>query len=465
MSTTTDDALRRIPPQSIEAEQSVLGSVLFDNTALDRALEILTADDFYREIHRQIFKAMVALTRTNSPIDVITLMESLRGTGALEQIGGPAYIAELAESVPSARNVEHYAKIVQQKALLRAIATAARDIDAEAFEPNGDADAFLETVERRILAIRDGRSRASFVPMKAGLPDALHMIEWRAEHKGEVLGLATGIRDLDALTAGFQPGELIIVGARPTVGKSALALNIAQHNTLRVEKPVSVAIFSLEMSRQELTFRALAAEAHVDGARMKSGYTGHGDYPRLAQAAAAIADAPQIFIDDGADLTPMQMRSKCRRLARETKNLGLVIVDYLQLAQSAQRTERRELDIAEISRSLKALAKELGIPVIALSQLNRQVEMRDNKRPRLADLRESGAIEQDADVILFLYREEVYNPDKERGIAEIIVAKQRNGIAPITVKAAFLKEFQQFCDLETHQVSPELNGYHARIND
>jgi len=450
VSDRTDDVLRRIPPQAIEAEQSVLGAVLFDNAALDSAAEIISADDFYRETHREIFRAMVELSARNHPVDAITMTDALRSKGVLDQIGGPAYIAELADAVPTALHVKHYARIVRGKALMRAMATVASDIAAAAYEPNSSPEDFIEAAERRILEVREHRAQNSFVPMRDGLTDALHAIEWRSEHKGEVLGLPTGIRDLDTLTAGFQPGELIVIGARPAMGKSALALNIAQHNTLIAPKRISVAVFSLEMSRQELIFRALAARARVDGGRMKSGYTNRGDYPKLAQAAAAIADAPQIFIDDSVDITPMQIRSKCRRLARDTKNLGLVIVDYLQLAQSSQRAERRELDIAEISRALKALAKELNIPVIALSQLNRQVETRDNKRPRLADLRESGAIEQDADVILFLYREEVYNPDKDRGTAEIIVAKQRNGIAPVVVKVAFLREFMQFADVELH---------------
>lgn len=452
----SDEILRRIPPQAIEAEQSVLGSVLWDNAALDKAIAILSVDDLYRENHREIFRAMIALHERNEPIDAITMINALRERGVLEQCGGPGYIAELADSMPTALHVEHYARIVRDKAIMRRVGTVTTEIAADAYEPTANVEDFLESVEQRILQIRERGAADSFVPMKDGLTDALHAIERRSQHKGEVLGLPTGIGDLDTLTAGFQPGELIVIGARPGMGKSALALNIAQHNTLHALHRISVAAFSLEMSRQELTFRALSAQARVDGSRMKSGHTNQHDYPRLAAAAAAIADAPQIFIDDSVDVTPMQIRAKCRRLARETKNLGLVIVDYLQLARTAERGERRDLDVAEISRSLKALAKELNIPVIAVSQLNRQVEARDNKRPRLADLRESGAIEQDADVILFLYREEVYNPDTtESRVAEIIVAKQRNGIAPVSVKTAFLKEFMLFTDLDRYHEPDE----------
>ncbi len=471
MSTDTEGALRATPPQAIEADQTVLGSILWDNAALDKAVEIIGADDFYRETHREIFRAMLALSGRSEPVDAITLTNALRSQGVLEQIGGPAYIAELADSVPTAAHVEHYAKIVRGKSFMRTMATIARDIAADAFEPTSDPEAFIESAERRILDVCERRAQNSFVPMKDGLTDALTAIQWRSEHRGEVLGLPTGIRDLDSLTGGAQPGELWMIGARPTIGKSALALNIAVHNTLSAPKPVSVAVFSLEMSRQELIFRALAGLARVDGARMKSGYTGPRDYPKLAAAAAAIAEGPQIYIDDSVDITPMKMRAKCRRLARETKNLGLVIVDYLQLAPSSHLSERRELDVAEISRGLKALAKELNIPVIALSQLNRQVEARDNKRPRMSDLRESGALEQDPDVILLLYRNEVYNPDtkdtkpKNRtdGIAEIIIAKQRNG-AVSTVRTAFLKEYMLFTDLDVHQTDESTNGYIERLN-
>src|SRR5580658_1073299 len=401
----TDDVLRRLPPQNIEAEQSVLGAVLLENEAINQALEILTPDDFYRETHREIFRAMMDLSDHNQPVDAITLTDALRTKGVLEQVGGPAYIAELADTVPTAANVAHYARIVREKAVLRSLATIATDIASSAYEANADVDEFLDTAEHRIFEISERRIKPSFHDMRE-----------------LVTGVPTGFKDLDVLTAGLQPSDLIVLAARPSMGKTALALNIAAYAAMDAEPRRGVAFFSLEMSKEQLVLRMLCSEARVDSAKARAGYLSERDFPKLAQAAARLSEA-NIFIDDSSDTTAITLKAKCRRLARDhSNNLGLVLVDYLQLMRSARPGESREKEIAEISRSLKALAKELNLPVIGCSQLNRQVETRPDRRPLLADLRESGAIEQDADVIAFIYRDEVYKgkESKEPGVAEII---------------------------------------------
>jgi len=440
----TDDVLRRVPPQNIEAEQSVLGAVLLENEAINQALEILTADDFYRETHRQIFHAMVELSDHNQPVDAITLTDALRTKGALEQIGGPAYIAELADAVPTAANIAHYARIVREKAVLRSLATIATDIASSAYEANADVDEFLDTAEHRIFEISERRIKPSFHTMPELTRESLRILERLYENRELVTGVPTGFKDLDVLTAGLQPSDLIVLAARPSMGKTALGLNIAAYAAMDAEPRRGVAFFSLEMSKEQLVLRMLCSEARVDSAKARAGYLSERDFPKLAQAAARLSEA-NIFIDDSSDTTAITLKAKCRRLARErNNNLGLVVVDYLQLMRSARPGESREKEIAEISRSLKALAKELKVPVIALSQLNRQVETRPDRRPLLADLRESGAIEQDADVIAFIYREDMYKKDsKEPGVAEIIVAKQRNGPTD-TVKLTYLSQYTRF---------------------
>jgi replicative DNA helicase len=439
-----DDILRRVPPQNLEAEQSVLGAILLENEAINQALEVLTADDFYRESHREIFRAMVELSDRNQPVDAITLTDALKTRGALESIGGPAYVAELAATVPTAANVAHYARIVREKAVLRSLATIATEIASSAYEAPANVDEFLDEAEHRIFEISERRIRPAFHTMPELTRESLKLLERLYERKELVTGVPTGFEDLDRITAGLQPSDLVVIAARPSVGKTALALNIAAHAAVEADPKIGVAFFSLEMSKEQLVLRLLCSEARVDSARARAGYLGERDFPKLAQAAARLSEA-NIFIDDSSDITPIQLKAKCRRLKRErANNLGMVIVDYMQLMRAARPGESREKEIAEMSRSLKALAKELKVPVVALSQLNRQVETRPDRRPLLADLRESGAIEQDADVIMFIYRDEMYHRDsKEPGVAEIIVAKQRNGPTDVA-KLTYLSSYTRF---------------------
>jgi len=440
-----DDILRRVPPNNLEAEQSVLGAILLLNEAINHAIEILAAEDFYRESHRQIFQSMVELTDRGEPVDAITLTDILRNKGLLEQIGGSAYIAELASVVPTASNVPYYARIVREKSVLRSLASIATDIASSAYGMPSDVDAFLDQAEHRIFEIAERRIRPSFHSMKELTKDSLGILERMYQNRDLITGVPSGFIDLDRITAGFQPSDLVIIAARPSMGKTALALNIASYAAMAADPPVGVAFFSLEMSREQLALRMLCSEARVDSARARSGYLGEKDFPRLAGAAARLSEA-SIYVDDNSNTTALTLKAKCRRLKRErAKNLGLIIVDYLQLMGSAKPGENREKEIAEISRSLKALAKELQIPVIALSQLNRQVESRENRRPMLADLRESGALEQDADVIAFIYREEMYKgkDSKEPGVAEVIIAKQRNGPTD-TAKLTYISNYTRF---------------------
>jgi replicative DNA helicase len=439
-----DDILKRVPPQNLEAEQSVLGAILLDNEAINQALEVLAAEDFYRESHRQIFRAMGDLTDRNQPVDAITLTDALRGKNALDAVGGAAYIAELAALVPTAANVAHYARIVREKAVLRSLGSIATEIASGAYDQPSNVDDFLDTAEHRIFEISERRIRPAFHMMPELTRESLKLIERLYERKELVTGVPTGFLDLDRITAGLQPADLIIIAARPSMGKTALALNIAAHAAMEADPRVGIAFFSLEMSKEQLVLRMLCSEARVDSARARAGYLGERDFPKLAQAAARLSES-NIYIDDSSDITAIQLKAKCRRLKRErSSNLGLIVIDYLQLMRSARPGESREKEIAEISRSLKALAKELNVPVVALSQLNRQVETRPDRRPLLADLRESGALEQDADVIAFIYRDDMYHRDsKEPGVAEVIVAKQRNGPTD-TAKLTYLSQFTRF---------------------
>jgi replicative DNA helicase len=449
-----DDILKRVPPQNVEAEQSVLGAVLLDNDAINQAIEILAAEDFYRESHREIFRAMVALSERNQPVDAITLTDTLRTGGVLEAVGGAGYIAELAACVPTAANAGHYSRIVREKALLRSLASVATEIASGAYDTPPNVDEYLDESEHKVFEISERRIRQSFHTMPELTRESIRLLERLYERKELVTGVPTGFLDLDRLTAGLQPSDLIVIAARPSMGKTALALNIAAHAATECEPRVGVALFSLEMSKEQLVLRMLCAEGRVDSSRARAGYLGERDFPKLAQAAARLSEAP-IFIDDSSDTSSIVLKAKCRRLMRERNaNLGLIIVDYLQLMRSARPGESREKEIAEISRSLKALAKELKVPVVALSQLNRQVETRPDRRPLLADLRESGAIEQDADVIAFIYRDEMYHREsKEPGVAEIIVAKQRNGPTG-TAKLTYLTQFTRF-----ENYAPEENAF------
>jgi replicative DNA helicase len=440
----TNDILKRVPPQNVEAEQSVLGAILLDNDAINQAIEILTAEDFYRESHREIFRAMVALSERNQPVDAITLTDALRTGGVLEAVGGAGYIAELAACVPTAANAGHYARIVREKSLLRSLASISTEIASGAYDSPPNVDEYLDESEHKIFEISERRVRQSFHGMPELTRESIRLLERLYERKELVTGVPTGFLDLDRLTAGLQPSDLIIIAARPSMGKTALALNIAAHAATECDPRIGVALFSLEMSKEQLVLRMLCAEGRVDSSRARAGYLGERDFPKLAQAAARLSEAP-IFIDDSSDTSSIVLKAKCRRLMRERNaNLGLIIIDYLQLMRSARPGESREKEIAEISRSLKALAKELKVPVVALSQLNRQVETRPDRRPLLADLRESGAIEQDADVIAFIYRDEMYHRDsKEPGVAEVIIAKQRNGPTG-TAKLTYLTQFTRF---------------------
>jgi replicative DNA helicase len=439
-----NDILKRVPPQNIEAEQSVLGAILLDNDAINQAIEILTAEDFYRESHREIFRAMVALSERNQPVDAITLTDTLRTGGVLEAVGGAGYIAELAACVPTAANAGHYARIVREKALLRSLASISTEIASGAYDSPPNVDEYLDESEHKIFEISERRIRQSFHSMPELTRESIKLLERLYERKELVTGVPTGFLDLDRLTAGLQPSDLVVIAARPSMGKTALALNIAAHAATECDPRVGVALFSLEMAKEQLVLRMLCAEGRVDSSRARAGYLGERDFPKLAQAAARLSEAP-IFIDDSSDTSPIILKAKCRRLMRERNaNLGLIIIDYLQLMRAARPGESREKEIAEISRSLKALAKELKVPVVALSQLNRQVETRPDRRPLLADLRESGAIEQDADVIAFIYRDEMYHREsKEPGVAEIIIAKQRNGPTG-TAKLTYLTQFTRF---------------------
>jgi len=437
-----DSSLHKIPPQNLEAEQSVLGGILIDNQALNSVLEILQADDFYSDAHRKIFAAILDLSEKGRPSDLITLSDVLKDRKQLDAVGGVSYLASLVDNVPSAANISYYSKIVKEKAILRSLIGTATDILSKSYAAGSDVDTLLDEAEHAIFEISENKIKPSFSPLKELIKDSFRTIERLYEKKELITGVPTGFEMLDEKTSGLQKSDLVVVAGRPSMGKTALALNIAQYAA--IEANIPVAIFSLEMSKEQLAFRMLSSEARVDSQRLRRGFPGETDWPKLTTAAGRLAEAP-IFIDDTAAITVLEMKAKARRLKAET-GLGLVIVDYLQLMRSVGSRDSREQEISEISRSLKALAKELNIPVVALSQLNRQVEQRTNRRPQMADLRESGAIEQDADVIIFLYRDEVYNRSEdnpEKGIAEIIIGKQRNG--PVgTVKLSFLEKFTRF---------------------
>ena len=434
---------QRLPPQNLEAETSVLGAVLLENEALNRVLEILKEDDFYRNAHRRIFSAILHLYEHSEPVDLITLSEVLKTRGELEDVGGVEYLNSLVNGVPTAANISYYAKIIKEKAILRKLINRATEIVSQSYSNSGDVDEFIDQAERTIFEISEDRVRPSFYPIKDLIKSSFKTIERLYEKRQLITGVPTGFQRLDELTSGLQPSDLIIIAGRPSMGKTALALNIAQNAS--VQAAIPAAIFSLEMSKEQLALRMLCSEAKVDAHRLRGGFLSEADWPKLTRAAGSLSEAP-LFIDDTPGLSALEMRAKTRRLKIE-HNLGLVIVDYLQLMRGRASADSREQEISDISRSLKALAKELAIPVIALSQLNRRVEERGDKRPQLSDLRESGAIEQDADVILFLYREEVYNKSEEnRGKAEIIIGKQRNGPTD-KVDLAFLDKYTRFENL------------------
>ena len=440
-----DLSSHKIPPQNIEAEQSILGGILIENEAINKVMEILTPNDFYRDAHRKIFSTLIDLSERDEPADLITLTNELRKKDQLDSIGGASSLASLIASVPTAANIEYYAKIVREKATLRSLIETSTEIITQSYQDRGDVESFLDEAERAIFEISERRVKPTFYSIREIVKESFKTLEKLYEKKELVTGVPSGFKELDQRTAGFQPSDLIIVAGRPSMGKTAFCLNVAQYAA--IEKRTPIAIFSLEMSKEQLVIRMLCSEAGVEGTRLRTGFLNESDWPKLTLAAGNLSDAP-IFIDDTAALSVLELRAKARRLNAE-HGLGLIIIDYLQLMKGRIRIESRQQEISEISRSLKALSKELNIPVIAVSQLSRKTEERTGNRPQLSDLRESGAIEQDADLILFLYRDEVYNRAEDnpnRGKAEVIIGKQRNG--PIgKIELAFLDKITTFKDL------------------
>ncbi len=445
-----EDDTYKVPPQNIEAEQSVLGAILIENSALYSAIENITANDFYKDAHRKIFLAMLELCEKNEAIDLVTISEYLRQKNELEMIGGATYLSLLSNTIPTAANIKYHSKIVYEKALLRNLIKTATEIVTRGYENSYNVEELLDHAENAIFSISEKRVKPSFIAIKDIIKDSFETIERLSERKELITGIPTGFHKLDELTSGLQPSDLIIIAGRPSMGKTAFCLCIARH--VGIEKKQPVALFSLEMAKEQLVTRMLCAEARVNANKLRSSFLSKSDWPRLTNAAGHLSEAP-IFIDDTPSISVLEMKAKVRRLKAE-HGLGLIVVDYLQLmgGRGGRRrggADTREQEISEISRSLKALAKELTVPVVALSQLNRAVESRQDRRPLLADLRESGAIEQDADVILFIYREDVYNKkaEEKKGTAEIIIGKQRNG--PIgTIELAFIDKYTRFENLE-----------------
>ena len=434
----------RTLPHNLDAEKSVLGAVLIHNEAFNYAAELITARDFFRDAHRRIFEKMEQLAERGDAIDLVTLKEELIRSGDLEDAGGPAYLASLVDGVPRSTNVEHYARIVKEKSALRSLILASQQISSRAYEAEDDPNVILDEAEQAIFAIAEDRARVGFLSMRDIVSESLPKIEQLFEQKKLITGVATGFTDLDTMTRGLQAGDLVIVAARPSMGKTSLVMNIAEHASIK--HGATVGFFSLEMSREQLFIRLLTSVARIDAQRLMTGSVGQRDYQSLSQAIGVLSDA-KLFIDDTPGVTVLEMRAKARRLAAE-HGLNLLVIDYLQLMTGRGRFENRTLELAAISRGLKGLAKELGVPVVALSQLSRAPESRSDHRPLLSDLRESGALEQDADVVLMLFRADMY-PDakpEDQGKAELIIAKQRNGPTG-TVELAFLKQHTRFEDL------------------
>jgi replicative DNA helicase len=435
----------RTLPHNLEAERSVLGAILVHNDAFNTAAQVIDGRDFYRDAHRRIFDRMVTLSERGAAIDFITLKEELSRGGELDEVGGPAYVASLVDGVPRATNVEYYAKIVKEKATLRNLIYAANKIVTNAYEAEQESDLILDEAESLIFAVADDRLKAGFVPMRTLVNESFPKIEQLFEHKRLITGVPSGFVDLDEMTRGFQAGDLVIVAARPSMGKTSLVLNIAQH--VAVQPGMTVGFFSLEMSKEALFIRLLTSEAQIDSHRLMSGHIAERDYGRISQSLERLSGMG-LFIDDTANIGVLEMRAKSRRLQSE-HGLNLIVLDYIQLMTARGRYENRTLELASISRSLKGLAKELNVPIVVLSQLSRAPESRSDHRPQLSDLRESGALEQDADVVIMIYRDDAYNRDPnnpEAGTAELILAKQRNGPTGV-VRLAFLREQTRFANL------------------
>ncbi|ADE72236.1 MULTISPECIES: replicative DNA helicase [Priestia] len=435
----------RLPPQNIEAEQALLGAIFLEPSSLTLASELLIPEDFYRASHQKIFTCMLKLSDQGEPVDLVTVTSELADQKILEEVGGVSYLSDLANSVPTAANVEYYGKIVEEKSILRRLIRTATHIASEGYAREDEVEVLLNEAEKNILEVAQRKNSGVFQNIKDVLVQTYDDIEVLHNRKGDITGIPTGFSDLDRMTAGFQRNDLIIVAARPSVGKTAFALNIAQNVATKTDE--NVAIFSLEMGAQQLVMRMLCAEGNIDAQRLRTGSLTADDWGKLTMAMGSLSNAG-IYIDDTPGIRVGEIRSKCRRLKQEG-GLGMILIDYLQLIQGNGRSgENRQQEVSEISRALKALARELEVPVIALSQLSRGVEQRQDKRPMMSDIRESGSIEQDADIVAFLYREDYYEKDTEnQNIIEIIIAKQRNG--PVgTVQLAFVKEYNKFVNLE-----------------
>ena len=435
--------IERVPPQSLDAEMAVLGSMLIEEEAINEAVELIDADCFYKSAHQKIFASILRLSSKNKAVDLITLTEELRKSEELDEIGGVSYLTMLANAVPTSANIKHYARIVKEKSILRSLINSATQIVTSAYEPEVNVDEALDKAESLIFEISDRRVEGNIISLKEMIKDSIETIDRLYQKKAHVTGVPTGFIDFDMQTAGLQQSDLIVIAGRPSMGKSAFAISIAEY--VGVVEHLPVAVFSLEMAKEQLVQRLLCSHARVDVHKVRSGYFAPSDWPKLTAAAGKLSEAP-IFIDDTPAISIMELRAKARRL-KAHHDIKLMFVDYLQLMRSSRSAENRQQEISDISRSLKALARELNIPLVAISQLSRAVESRQDHRPQLSDLRESGAIEQDADVVVLLLREEYYNPTMEnKGVSEVIIAKQRNG--PVgSLKLSFIKEYARFDNL------------------
>ncbi|MBF0103880.1 MAG: replicative DNA helicase [Deltaproteobacteria bacterium] len=436
--------ISKVPPQNIEAEQAILASILIDNHALNACLEHITSNDFYKEAHKVIFLAMMELSEKNEPTDLVTLNAHLEKMGLINKVGGSTYLSHIVDTIPTAANVSSYAKLVREKSILRQLIDAGTDIVRDCYSTEHDVNETLDLAESKVFSISEKRTQKGFASLKDLVKSGYKKLEELYENKSDITGLATGFRELDKLTAGLQRSDLIIVAGRPSMGKTAFALNVVENACHKSN--AKIAVFSMEMSQESLVMRMLTSQARIDSMRVRTGDLAESDWPRLLSAADKLAHM-KVYIDDQPAQTTMDIRAKSRRLAQETGGLDLIMIDYLQLMRSSGKFQSREQEISDITRSLKSLAKELSVPVVALSQLNRSLEGRNNKRPMMSDLRESGAIEQDADIIAFIYRDVVYNPDTpEKNTAEVIVGKQRNGSTGVC-RLAFLSQYVRFEDL------------------
>ena len=437
------ELIDKIPPQNTEAEIAVLGSMLLEKDAIAHAIELLGDSFFYKEAHRKIYSAIIDLYDKNKAIDIVTLAEDLKNKGTLDEIGGSSYITSITSSIPTAANIEHYAKIVREKALLRNLISTATQIVSESYDASTSVDVLLDKAERMIFDITADKVEAKYSSIKDVIKSSIETIDNLYQRKENITGIATGFHDFDVITAGLQRSDLIIIAGRPSMGKSALVSCIAEH--VGVVEKVPIAFFSLEMAKEQLVQRMLCSHARVDSHKVRTGFLSQSDWPKLVNAAGKLSESP-IYIDDTPSISALELRAKARRL-KSQYDIGLIVIDYLQLMQGLPGIENRQQEISEISRALKALARELSVPLIAVSQLSRAVEQRSDRRPQLSDLRESGAIEQDADLVVLLLREEYYSPTEEnKGLADIIIAKQRNG--PVgTLKLTFINEYTRFEDL------------------